>query len=474
VCSFNGSFQARPPSGKLKYAGGEARIISVDRSIGLSKLRSKISDLFPATRHPSYSLKYQLPHRSCEDSPLLVSVASDDDVRCMIDEYDKLELYGKHARLWLFVCTNDNDDDNANAMVKNDGNLPVNCVKSESLCTKNGVACVNRASRREAQNGQFDCKLAKNLEKYGDDSLRKIVLKQQLLAKQSVCNGGDAKEEQRNVELAPMSRLNRENIMPSDGNCHSCNDNFVGSGYRLRYSCTGERIWGGLHCGTRRHRFSVNDARNQRISSCHARNYLNNPFEMGSHRTVRLDGRVLVGKFCHGLRPNSNISKQSQSMRVCHPNSNKIPYQCDLEKVQLQKGINISRMSDNMTFSNETEFGCNSEVSDEEAGSNGADNLQGGVASSVDFSLYNLSLSSSKEVGSPVLSSPATSNVADALLKPQTEEGQFAPDPSSKNAFKMEKDHVNEKEIQQDPPSGLSIDDKVLTKYMLFLFTGRF
>jgi hypothetical protein len=398
VCSFNGSFRPRPPSGELKYVGGEARIISVDRSIGLSELGSKISDLFPATRPPSFSLKYQLSHHASEGySPLLVTVASDGDVRCMIDEYDELELYGKHARLWVFVCTaSDNDgDDNVNAFVQMGGNLVVNCAENDPFCTKNSVAC------------------AKGV-KYGDDSLRKFVLKQQLLAKQSGC-----------------VRLNRENIIPCDGNCHSYNDHFVGSGtHPLRYSCTGgEWVWGGLYCGIRSHRVGVNDARNQQISSYHARNYRNNPVEIGSHRTFRLDERVLVGKFCHELRPNSNISKQGQSMRVCHPNSSKIPYQavhenfyvpvnlqpvrCGLEKMQLQKEINISK----------TEFGCNSElsVSDEEAVSNGADDLQGGV-----------SLSSSKEVGPPVLSSPATSNVADAFLKPQskpedlTEEGQLA------------------------------------------------
>ncbi|XP_059431639.1 uncharacterized protein LOC132165163 [Corylus avellana] len=390
VCSFNGSFRPIPPSGELKYVGGEARIISVDRSIGLSKLRSKISDLFPATRPPSFSLKYQLSHRASEGySTLLVSVASDDDVRCMIDEYDELELYGKHARLWLFVCA---ASDNVNAFVQMGGNLVVNCVENYPFCTKNSVACVKGV-------------------KYGDDSLRKFVLKQQFLAKQSAC----------------CVRLNRENIMPCDGNFHSYND------HPQRYS-HGEGVWGGLYCGIRSHRVGENDARNQQIISYHALNYRNNPVEIGSHRTFRLGERVLVGKFCHGLRPNSNISKQGQCMRVCHPNSSKIPYQAlhgnfyVPVNLQLQKEITISK----------TELGCNSELSDEEAGSNGADDLQGGVSTSVDFSLHNLSLSSSKEVGTPMLSSPATSNVAD------------------------EKDHVNEKEIQQDPPSGLSIDDTII------------
>jgi hypothetical protein len=64
--------------------------------------------------------------------------------------------------------------------------------------------------------------------------------------------------------------------------------------YPLRYSCASERVWGGLHCGIRSHRFGVNDSRNQLTSSYHAHNYWNNPVEMGSHRTVRMEGRVLV------------------------------------------------------------------------------------------------------------------------------------------------------------------------------------
>ncbi|KAF2310683.1 hypothetical protein GH714_016256 [Hevea brasiliensis] len=59
ICSFNGSFHFRPPSNKLRYIGGETRIISVDRNIGFFKLLNKMSDLCPKLR--SFSLKYQLP-----------------------------------------------------------------------------------------------------------------------------------------------------------------------------------------------------------------------------------------------------------------------------------------------------------------------------------------------------------------------------------------------------------------------------
>ncbi|KAM3761904.1 hypothetical protein ACB098_01G303400 [Castanea mollissima] len=742
VCSFNGSFQPRPLSGKLRYVGGETRIISVDRSITFSKLRSKISDLFQTTTSSppsfSFSLKYQLllhPHKkhntACnseenDDTPPLVSIASDDDVRCMVDELD--QLHGKNARLWLFVC--------ANQFVSNDNDKKKDCSFGVFCCTcvGNGELCVNCVGRDKSSNGvlsethlsfnggQFESKVAKNLVRYGDDSLRKMVLKQQFLAKQkpgfvggiigtemgipcfgeklkygkhpvvslvpesrvsvrsngvsvthglenrcrvdvlgnnigsescrnlnplnprdgnicvennsslrclsgqygqvvcngvgmnvgnfgqsvaataagqfsrqlngsnmvSMCNGCEVKGEFRNVEQASMSRLNRENIMPWGPNCNFCDDHLVGCAYLPRSSCTDERIWGGI----RNHR-------NQRICSNHVDNHQNNPVEMGNHRTVRLDGRVSVGKFDHGLGPNSNVLKQGQSMRVYYPNfwklwsglpdqalegrvrmmdsslnkgtssldvlygneklreqvrpefshyrysnpeecrlayhgpyvgierhlsrmtivdnqedlltsSNcdtpKIPYRAlyenfhgvsincepihsDLDKKPLlideKKVINISGFSDNMVYRNGTEFRCNSKQSDVEPGinslssyRNGTDNTQGGVASSVDVSLCSLSLSSSKEVGPPVLSSLAPCNSADALLKPQSkpvdsmdeeqfstgpqvdESNEVASNPSSQNTTKMENDDVHAEELQQDPPSGLSIDEK--------------
>lgn len=116
VCSFNGALQPRPPSGDLRYVGGETRIVSVDRGgVSFSRLASKIADLCPSIpRSGGFSVKYRLlagAGRAGDgggDAPL-VSVASDDDVRCMIEEHDKLEERGKHARLWVFVFSDGSD-----------------------------------------------------------------------------------------------------------------------------------------------------------------------------------------------------------------------------------------------------------------------------------------------------------------------------------------------------------------------------
>ncbi|KAK6248433.1 hypothetical protein QUC31_019998 [Theobroma cacao] len=156
VCSFNGAFHPRPPSGKLRYTGGETRIISVDRNIGFLKLRAKIVDLCPSVMY--FWLKYQVAVADVDVHMGLVVIESNEDVKCMVEEYEKLELYGKRARLWVFVCSN---------------GLEGHFYK-----------------------GQVDDRVTKNVGnggnglRYGDDSLRKMVLKQQLLAKQTSRIGG--------------------------------------------------------------------------------------------------------------------------------------------------------------------------------------------------------------------------------------------------------------------------------------------
>ena len=109
------------------------------------------------------------------------------------------------------------------------------------------------------------------------------------------------------------------------------------------------------------------------------------------------------------------------------------------------------------------------------------------VAPSVNSLLYNPSLSSSKEVKPPALLSGASTRISfDASLKDQPkpgdlmDEGRFGADPrtdeangvasiiSYQNAGKMEKDNVQKEEIQQDPLSCLSIDEKVWHDYFIF------
>lgn len=100
-CSFGGVFVPRQPSGEFRYVGGESRIIFIDRrGIGLYKLLSRLSELCPDC---SFSLKYQLPE-SPSSQPELISISSDDDVRRMVDDHDRLVAHGKASRLRVFLC----------------------------------------------------------------------------------------------------------------------------------------------------------------------------------------------------------------------------------------------------------------------------------------------------------------------------------------------------------------------------------
>ncbi|XP_065851221.1 RAF-like serine/threonine-protein kinase PRAF [Euphorbia lathyris] len=156
VCTFHGAFYLRPPSNTLKYIGGEARIISVDRNIGFSNLRSNISNLSPKLN--SFSLKYQLSV-SGTYAPLL-SVSSDEDVTRMIKDYENLELYGHKIRLWLFVCSNDYADN----------------IQSISISNSNSNAFGLTSGSQLFRVG-FDDKVKKNPVnlRSADDSFRKLA-----------------------------------------------------------------------------------------------------------------------------------------------------------------------------------------------------------------------------------------------------------------------------------------------------------
>ncbi|PSS20906.1 Serine/threonine-protein kinase [Actinidia chinensis var. chinensis] len=200
VCSFNGSFRRRNLYVNLRYSGGETRIVTVDLAVGFSKLRSKISDLL-ANDSLSFSLLYQLPIGN-DDSPLVL-IASDDDVRCMIDEYEKLESRGKHTRLWIYACDCSMECDETEKLNCGFGGFCVNksgsgflgfcgnkSVKSVSDSV-NGYVFERRNSKTHLCGGEINGDEVKNSVMSVNevhqftDSFRKMVLKQQLLAKRS-------------------------------------------------------------------------------------------------------------------------------------------------------------------------------------------------------------------------------------------------------------------------------------------------
>ncbi|XP_038704380.1 uncharacterized protein LOC120000382 [Tripterygium wilfordii] len=81
LCSYGGKILPRYPDGKLRYLGGETRVLAVDRLISFSELLLKLGVLCGT----SVSLRCQLP---TEDLDALVSITSDEDLANLIEEYD--------------------------------------------------------------------------------------------------------------------------------------------------------------------------------------------------------------------------------------------------------------------------------------------------------------------------------------------------------------------------------------------------
>ncbi|XVF53861.1 hypothetical protein PTKIN_Ptkin05aG0133200 [Pterospermum kingtungense] len=103
MCSFGGHILPRPHDKSLCYIGGETRLVAVDRHCCLSAFCNRLSRALLNGR--PFTLKYQLPN---EDLDSLVSVATDEDLENMVEEYDRLtatstsSVTSSRIRLFLF------------------------------------------------------------------------------------------------------------------------------------------------------------------------------------------------------------------------------------------------------------------------------------------------------------------------------------------------------------------------------------
>ena len=106
LCSFGGKILPRPRDGKLRYVGGETRIIRLRKDISWEEIWQKTTTIYIYT----HSIKYQLPG---EDLDALVSVSSDEDLQNMLEECSVLGdgEGSKKLRMFLF-SVNDLDDTN--------------------------------------------------------------------------------------------------------------------------------------------------------------------------------------------------------------------------------------------------------------------------------------------------------------------------------------------------------------------------
>ncbi|KAJ7942569.1 Mitogen-activated protein kinase kinase kinase [Quillaja saponaria] len=96
LCSFGGKILPRPSDGRLRYVGGETRIIRINKDISWQALMQKILSVYSET----HAMKYQLPG---EDLDALVSVSCDEDLQNMMEECNMLEDGGSQKpRMFLF------------------------------------------------------------------------------------------------------------------------------------------------------------------------------------------------------------------------------------------------------------------------------------------------------------------------------------------------------------------------------------
>ncbi|XP_062203666.1 uncharacterized protein LOC133905891 isoform X2 [Phragmites australis] len=98
MCSFGGKILPRPSDGKLRYVGGETRLISITRNFSWKEFVQKTLTIY----NQPHIIKYQLPD---EDLDALISLSCDEDFQNMMEEYYTLEKANGSLRLRIFLVS---------------------------------------------------------------------------------------------------------------------------------------------------------------------------------------------------------------------------------------------------------------------------------------------------------------------------------------------------------------------------------
>ncbi|KAD3068519.1 hypothetical protein E3N88_36399 [Mikania micrantha] len=96
ICSSGGKILPRPSDGKMRYVGGETRIVSIQKNVSWKELVKRTGEFC----NQPYMIKYQLPG---EDLDALISVSSNEDLQNMIEEYNGLGNHDGSMRLRIFL-----------------------------------------------------------------------------------------------------------------------------------------------------------------------------------------------------------------------------------------------------------------------------------------------------------------------------------------------------------------------------------
>ncbi|KAI4333291.1 hypothetical protein L6164_018121 [Bauhinia variegata] len=121
LCSFGGRVLPRPSDGKLRYVGGETRIICIRKDISWQELMQKTRSIY----HEAHVLKYQLPG---EDLDALVTVSCDEDLQNMVEECRDLEKREGSLKLRVFLCSMNELDDAQFGLGSVDGDSEIQYV----------------------------------------------------------------------------------------------------------------------------------------------------------------------------------------------------------------------------------------------------------------------------------------------------------------------------------------------------------
>ncbi|KAL1556037.1 hypothetical protein AAHA92_11705 [Salvia divinorum] len=121
LCSFGGKILPRPSDGKLRYVGGETRIIRIIKDITWRELWLKTTAIYDET----HSIKYQLPG---EDLDALVSVSSDEDLLNMMEECNLLNGIEESRKLRMFLFSLEDLEDAHFSLANTDGDFEIKYV----------------------------------------------------------------------------------------------------------------------------------------------------------------------------------------------------------------------------------------------------------------------------------------------------------------------------------------------------------
>ncbi|CAN1157865.1 Probable serine/threonine-protein kinase SIS8 [Linum perenne] len=121
LCSFGGKILPRPSDGKLRYVGGETRIIRISRDVSFQELRQKTLAIYSE----AHVIKYQLPG---EDLDALVSVSCDEDLLNMMEEWNDVEDKDGSQKLRMFLFSLSDLDDNQFGLGSTEGDSEIQFV----------------------------------------------------------------------------------------------------------------------------------------------------------------------------------------------------------------------------------------------------------------------------------------------------------------------------------------------------------